>query len=164
MEDEQLRLSYLQKDMTLDALLDKAENKEDAKTMSKLMNSNKEDSRKVNQKQKAANRSNENDCSSCFKCGYARHAENEECPAIGRICDYCKKPGHFAKVCLKKLVNAVTKNPSSNRETDSSDTDSNYGVVGMAQESKESPTKTLLHVETKGFLIHETQTQALQRI
>ena len=31
---------------------------------------------------------------------------------------YCKKPGHFSKVWFKKLVNSVTENPSSNRETD----------------------------------------------
>ena len=162
--DEQLRLLCLQKDMTLDALLDKAEKKEDAKTMSKMMGSSEDDVRKVNQKRRAADRSKENDGSSCFKCGYDRHAENEECPAIGRTCDYCKKPGHFAKVCFKKLVNAVTESPSSNRETDSTDTDSDYDLIGMVQESKESPNKTLLQVETKGFLIHETQTQALQRI
>ena len=136
--------------MTLDALLDKAEKKEDAKTMSKMMGSSEDDVRKVNQKRRAADRSKENDGSSCFKCGYDRHAENEECPVIGRTCDYCKKPGHFAKVCFKKLVNAVTESPSSNRETDSTDTDSDYDLIGMVQESKESPDKTLLQVKTNG--------------
>ena len=48
MEDEQLQLPCLQKYMTLEELLDKAEKKEDAKTMSKLMNISEEDVRKVN--------------------------------------------------------------------------------------------------------------------
>ena len=42
--------------------------------------------RKVNQKRRAANRSNENDGSFSFKREYAKHAENDECPAIGRTC------------------------------------------------------------------------------
>ena len=36
----------------------------------------------------------------CARCGYDH--KRERCPANGKTCAYCKKVGHFAKVCRKK--------------------------------------------------------------
>lgn len=38
----------------------------------------------------------------CDKCG-GNHASHDRCPASGRPCKYCKRMGHFAIVCHKKL-------------------------------------------------------------
>ena len=146
MHDEQLRLSCLQKEMTLDALLEKAEKKEDATTMSKIMHGNPDEVKKVNPRKGRYQRrgGKENDkqgqgsqTGNCFKCGKARHKEKEECPATGKKCDFCKKPGHFAKVCFRKLVNNVTENPAKDKEADNncdSDTDSDYELLAMVSD------------------------------
>ena len=36
---------------------------------------------------------------SCDRCGYQH--QHRKCPAAGQSCKYCKKIGHFAKVCRK---------------------------------------------------------------
>ena len=59
----------------------------------------------------------------CNRCG-GRHKENAKCPAIGTTCAYCKKKGHWAKVCFKNkqavnLINQV----SETAENDSDDTE-----------------------------------------
>ncbi|KII61030.1 hypothetical protein RF11_01747 [Thelohanellus kitauei] len=37
----------------------------------------------------------------CIRCGKARHSQVALCPALKEECRYCKKIGHFARVCLK---------------------------------------------------------------
>ena len=39
----------------------------------------------------------------CFRCG-ANHDQQAPCPAINATCKYCKKKGHFLKVCMKRKV------------------------------------------------------------
>lgn len=39
---------------------------------------------------------------SCRWCGERQH-KRQECPASGKLCGRCKKMGHFAKVCKKKV-------------------------------------------------------------
>ena len=156
MQDEQLRLSCLQKDMTLNALLEKAEKKEDATTMSKMM-TDKDDVRKVDKKRfrDFRNQSGTQDNSYCFKCGNSKHGEDEECPAAGKKCDYCKKLGHFAKVCLNKLVNnannvdKVTENYGSNTDTDS---EPEYELVQSIDNRKSDSREksTLLRIKVNG--------------
>ena len=97
MQDEQLRLSCLQKDMTLNALLEKAEKKEDATTMSKMM-TDKDDVRKIDKKRFRDFRNESGIQSYRFKCGNLKHAENEECPTTGKKCDYLlQKVGSLRK-------------------------------------------------------------------
>ena len=36
----------------------------------------------------------------CFGCGKDRHANRDECPARGRICNKCKRRNHFADMCF----------------------------------------------------------------
>ena len=36
---------------------------------------------------------------SCFYCGYRRHANRSQCPAIDAQCSKCKKTGHYSSVC-----------------------------------------------------------------
>jgi hypothetical protein len=35
----------------------------------------------------------------CSGCGRARHQDKKDCPAFGKECRRCKKPGHFAAHC-----------------------------------------------------------------
>ena len=47
---------------------------------------------------------NNNKIRDCWKCGYVfikRHLDN--CPAKNRICNICKKIGHYAKVCRSEM-------------------------------------------------------------
>ena len=44
--------------------------------------------------------------STCYCCGGKYpHAQNKPCAAKGKICNYCQKSGHFAKVCKAKMHN-----------------------------------------------------------
>ena len=44
--------------------------------------------------------------STCYCCGGKYpHPQNKPCAAKGKICNYCQKSGHFAKVCKAKMHN-----------------------------------------------------------
>ena len=125
LQDDQLRLICLQKELTLDQLLEKAQKREDAVTMNAVMHK-KDGAPEVVNKVKQRNpfkdtRSRREDTQEkdkgkddeqCLRCGNRRHKSRGECPAIGKKCDFCKKPGHFAKVCFKKLVNNINEKPN----------------------------------------------------
>ena len=53
----------------------------------------------------------------CYRCGEESHVANR-CKYINTPCNYCKKIGHLAKVCLKKKAkseaNAIGDEPSDN--------------------------------------------------
>lgn len=38
----------------------------------------------------------------CIRCGNPAHRKGSRSPDISVMCNYCKKVGHFAKVCLKR--------------------------------------------------------------
>ena len=38
----------------------------------------------------------------CKYCGYSHGGQRSMCPAAGQLCNFCKKKGHFARVCLAK--------------------------------------------------------------
>ena len=38
---------------------------------------------------------------SCYRCG-GEYPHSQQCPAIKQECNFCKKTGHFEKVCLRK--------------------------------------------------------------
>ncbi|XP_045162004.2 uncharacterized protein LOC123526819 [Mercenaria mercenaria] len=40
----------------------------------------------------------------CRNCG-GEYPHRNSCPAKGKLCNYCKKPNHFMKVCMKKRRN-----------------------------------------------------------
>ena len=44
--------------------------------------------------------------SGCFRCGN-KHDSDATCPATHAKCAYCKKTGHFQKVCMKKRLKQV---------------------------------------------------------
>ena len=61
----------------------------------------------------------------CTKCGFERHQNSFECPAVGKTCHNCKGLGHYSKVCYRKLVqhisderNTQTGESNTNNETD----------------------------------------------
>lgn len=154
MEDEKLRLSLLQKEMTLEDLLNKAEKKEDAVMMSRAMH-DKEEVRKVNRRSTRSREERDDkqlDDSDeiCYKCRHPRHHDSKDCPAVGKKCDFCKKMGHFAKCCLKRLVNTVTE--STEEGPGSSDTDSDYDLVAsISEKGSHKESEKLFQIKLNGF-------------
>ena len=160
MTDEDLRLSCLQKAYTLQEIINKASRKEDATEMHQKML--KEEVNKVAWRDRkgreegatkvswsgdaraASSSSSSNWRSSadgkCRGCGDDSHTNPKDCSAIGRPCNYCKKPGHFAKVCFK-LANKQTT--------------SGHPSVKAVKESVESDTDSedeVRHIEERHFV------------
>jgi len=186
MGDEELRLNCLQKDYTLDEVMSKARKKEDAQVMSKKIDSdevNKIRERKRfpdhsrNKKQDTSRRWEGRPTSSsyptgsksknvseaaktdklCRNCGGEKHANfREECPAVGRTCNYCKRQGHFAKVCLSKMVNQVSEmkcTTTTSRESDTDDSGDEADYVDKIEEvnSVHGNRVPLLNIKTQGY-------------
>ena len=152
MDDKELRLSCLQKEMTLDKLLEKAEKKEDATTMSKEMQSE-DNVKKIGKRFPNAKPQRDDktpDDEECDKCGYPMHSNISECPATNRECNYCKKMGHFAKVCQKKSIKTITENPGV--VSDSTDTDSDYDLIAYIRDAGiQHKEPKLLGIKVNGF-------------
>ncbi len=49
----------------------------------------------------------------CYRCGSRQHKANfPSCPAVNSSCNYCKKLGHFSKVCrARKDLHTTSKTP-----------------------------------------------------
>ena len=69
----------------------------------------------------------------CLRCGNHQHKTRGECPALGKKCDFCKKTGHFAKVCFKKLVNSIEEKP---HQSDTDRTDCDEQVAKVAERNQ----------------------------
>jgi len=41
----------------------------------------------------------------CSCCGYEQHTAGATCPAVNRACNYCRKHGHFSRVCRAVMQN-----------------------------------------------------------
>ena len=124
MQDDTLRLKFLQKDRTLDQILDIARKKEDAVARSKVID---RDSRQVVNKVGAKRNQplqQKGTTDQCNRCGHENHFPASECPAISRICNYCKKKGHYASKCFKKQKEAGIKRIEAEPQTDTG-TDTN---------------------------------------
>ncbi|XP_025999271.1 uncharacterized protein K02A2.6-like [Astatotilapia calliptera] len=80
----------------------------------------------------------------CRRCGDIKGHNLQQCPAREAACNYCKKKGHFARMCRnKKLceVNAAT-------VSENSDTDDEVAFLGsLSADTKESPWVTEIHVD-----------------
>ena len=37
-----------------------------------------------------------------MRCGRKKHLKQEQCPAMGKDCNFCGKANHFESVCLTK--------------------------------------------------------------
>ncbi|XP_055640002.1 uncharacterized protein K02A2.6-like isoform X1 [Toxorhynchites rutilus septentrionalis] len=50
-----------------------------------------------------------NDQYKCFKCGFSGHISSDtRCPARGRVCNHCKRVGHFESQCrIRKSLSVV---------------------------------------------------------
>ena len=57
----------------------------------------------------------DNSDTKCFRCGMSSHRE-DECQARTATCLYCKKTGHYARVCRKKIFAQGGKNSDRNRD------------------------------------------------
>ena len=139
MVDEELRLSCLRTDFSLDQVLDKAQLKEDTTAMSRIMggvdvklesrkpgsgksvNTLQERKRTKGGKKKPPGQSSPRQGmqrTKCIRCGRKKHVDQETCPAKGRVCNYCGKKGHYAKLCRTKDVKCVTEEPEEDSEED----------------------------------------------
>ena len=163
MLDEELRLKFLQKEHTLDEIIDICQKKEDAVARSKIMHGSGDSAKKVNQgkqrwknkddkaKGKTQEEGKKTEGKLCSRCGYEAHDNQNQCPANGRTCNYCKKQGHFASKCFKKSVKAVEER----QQGDSSDTDSSDDEEGRSFKvegvKKVSGKPTLMRIMTNGF-------------
>ena len=123
MHDNDLRLKLLQKERTLDQILDIAKKKEDAVARSKVMDdeSGGSEVRKVrmNQSSRLSRKPVPTGQQKCNKCGHEKHFPSSECPAISRTCNFCKKKGHYSSMCFKKQsIKAVDDYEVETTETD----------------------------------------------
>ena len=66
---------------------------------------------------------------SCRRCG-GNFPHTDTCPAMGKTCNYCKKPNHFAKVCRNRKHTSVHEITASKHtgSSDSSEDDFCYAV------------------------------------
>ena len=134
MHDTELRVKLLQKDRTLDAILQKAQQREDAKARDRIMH--KGNGGSVNKmqmgtkwpnrrptKEKNGTESHKDTVKNCNNCGYESHNYNK-CPARDRRCVACGELGHFkkTKACKKKTATSAKK-VTTLKDTES-DTDS----------------------------------------
>jgi hypothetical protein len=124
MQDDTLRLKFLQKDRTLDQILDIARKKQDAVARRKVID---KDLRQVVNKVGAKRNQplqQKGTTDQCNRCGHENHFPASECPAITRICNYCKKKGHYASKCFRKQKEAGMKRIEAEPQTDTG-TDTN---------------------------------------
>ena len=61
----------------------------------------------------------------CRNCGGKWHQNRDDCPAIGKMCNYCKRVGHFSKVCYAKMIKKV-REENFHSETDDSDDEGEF--------------------------------------
>ena len=180
MSDEELRLDCLQENYTLDQVLGKTQRKEDAQVMSHKIDKDEvnklgerrkhapsnqtkkqEPSRRWDGRSKpsstgagARNRgaSEPNKEKWCRNCGGERHNNfHEECPAVGKPCNYCKKVGHFRKVCLAKMVNQVSEMRHKGDGSDTEDSDNDTDILSVEEVNAVRQSKVpLLNIKTEG--------------
>lgn len=158
MHDGTLRLKFLQKDRTLDQILDIARKKEDAVARSKVMDG---ESRSVVGQVNAKRgyplpKKMTSPPEQCNGCGHDKHFPASECPAASRICNYCKKKGHYANKCFKKKKEVGANLIDEEHQTKGrSDTDSDTDEYDVAKielvnslETRKKP--SLMRVHTNG--------------
>ena len=184
-QDAELRLKFLQKEHTLDKMLEIARKKEDATVRSRLMSEEKVDRvRKVHERgdgRKTSKFSGRKEVQSgdangryknskdsklkCTRCGYNKHKSSNECPANGQICGHCKNKGHFASECFfkgktvkPKTVNLLEATENREYENDSSSTDEEdeYNVSVIHEVLHIGRNTSLMKVFTNG---HKTMWQ-----
>ena len=120
MNDKQLRREAMLKCLPLDKLLKRADNKEDVERQAREMEKNaRDDVNRVYEQRKPKKKParfhakpphtpetkpphSGHAGTQCKYCGYSHGGQRSMCPAAGQLCNFCKKKGHFARVCLAK--------------------------------------------------------------
>ena len=98
--------------------------------------------------------------SRCFECGGKfPHSKEKPCPAIGKTCNKCSKPNHFASVCKsdgKVLAAAVE-----DKEQDSSDEEFTSSLMGVRHIGSIIEKPNLLTIKSdRGAIIFNPDTGA----
>lgn len=78
----------------------------------------------------------------CYFCGNNQHARNI-CPARNQTCGYCKKIGHFSKVCMKLKASKNTQNSNSNNQP----TSASMSVISSLSKAPQCLAKALVQVK-----------------
>lgn len=150
MNDTELRVKLLQKDRTLDQILQKAQQREDARARDKVMHKgnggsiNKMGTKWPNrrQKDKAGAGGHKDPVKNCNNCGYESHNYNK-CPARDRRCVTCGELGHFkrTRACKGKASASAMKVRHGDTESDTdSDGDSECNKVTVLNVSNQEVT------------------------
>ena len=104
------RFALREDEFTLDKLLSKARVLEASENQAEGMEqaSTSVDTVQLLQKQQLKSKGQtgsscfQQDSSVCHQCGFSWPHVSSTCPAIGKMCNNCGKPNHFAKMCLTK--------------------------------------------------------------
>lgn len=141
MIDQDLRLSCLKNEQTLDQIMDKARVKEDATAMNEAMGASKpEEVQKITkghkgyQKGAASQRYKPNtqkyiqkeEYTKCTRCGAKPAHRISGCPAIRFRCETCNNKGHYTSECFS---NKQVQHVYEKRHYADTDTDSDVSVV-----------------------------------
>lgn len=97
----------------------------------------------------------------CLRCG-GKYPHETTCPAMGKICNYCKKPNHFKSVCFKLKRKDQVKllsqdNPEMTESNDESDDDYCYSIRNVINNIKTTLPEVSLKLDNvKASLLIDT--------
>ena len=88
----------------------------------------------------------------CNRCGHEKHFPASECPVATKICNYCKKKGHYASKCFKKQneagVRRIEGEPQANTENDSDTDEYDEGRIELVNNLGMREKPSLMRVRT----------------
>lgn len=145
--DQATREKLLQeRDLTLQACIDHCRSAESTSHQMRAMGEETTDAHAVRSYKQKSRKTTSHHTSHqerrCKFCGQTHNMRKEDCPAYGQYCKFCKKPNHFAVVCMqkkKKKLHAVVDSESEESE------DEVLLAVGGGQKNKTIKAEMLIN-------------------